>query len=123
MTLRTAPKHVRPGWLAGLERTRLRMLQLTLVLVAVAMLQPPQPIRFLVVAAVLAAPGVALAWLLSPPDPVLFTLVTVSAALAIAVVVSTGLLYVGVSSWQVSLLVVGLLAAGVFLLDARTGSA
>ena len=93
---------------------------LGVVLPLLVVAQPLQPVRALAALIVLAVlPGLALARLLDPRDPVLVALVTVAASLAMSVLVSTGLVYAGIWSWQLTLAVLGMLTVAASLLRAR----
>lgn len=100
--------------LLGVHRGSMCLIALGLLLPILVVLEPPQPMRSLAAASVLMVlPGLALAQLLGLRDLVLSVVVTVASSLALTVLTSTGLLYAGVYSWQLCLVLVGLITAGV----------
>jgi hypothetical protein len=123
--LGTAPWQAR---LRRLERppTDLAILAgLGVLMPSVAAMQPVQPIRALAAASVLMIlPGLAVARLLRLADPVLLVLVSVAGSLALTVLTSTSLMYAGIWSWQLALVLLGaitvVVAAVAWLADAPT---
>lgn len=73
----------------------------------------PQPTQALLAAALLAfLPGYALVRLVPPRDPVMAVALSIAASLALATVVSAGLLYAGAWSWQLCCLLLGAITVG-----------
>jgi hypothetical protein len=107
--LRPAPRHAR---LAQLERSSAALVCLGVLMPWLAAMQPVQPIRALAAASVMTLlPGIAAARLLRLGDPVLFLVVALSASLAFTALTSTGLMYVGIWSWQLTLTLLGAVTA------------
>ncbi len=82
---------------------------LGLLLPAVTVVQPVQPVRALTAACVLLVlPGAGLALRAGLRDPLLAVVIAVAASLACTVVTSTALMYLGIWSWQLCLVLLGL---------------
>ena len=72
------------------------------------MMQPVQPIRTLAAASmVMVLPGAAVTRLVRLRDPLLVLVAVPSTSLALTVLLSTGLMYVGVWTWQLTLALLG----------------
>ena len=56
-------------------------------------------------------PGIAVARLLRLGDPILFLAMVPAVSLALTVLTSTGLMYVGIWSWQLTLALLGVVTA------------
>lgn len=101
------------------DRRSVLLVELSVLLPLLAILESGPVVRAAAAATVmLVLPGLALARLLRLDDRVLFVLVTVTGSLATAVVVTTGLMYAGLWSWQLSL---GLLGGGAAVAALLTG--
>jgi hypothetical protein len=95
--------------LGQMERSSAGLVALGVLLPLVAAMQPVQPIRALAAAGVLMClPGLAVARLLRLRDPLLFLAVVPAVSLALTALASTGLMYAGVWSWQLTLGLLGL---------------
>jgi hypothetical protein len=95
--------------LGQMERSSVGLVALGVLLPLVAAMQPVQPIRALAAAGVLMClPGLAVARLLRLRDPLLFLAVVPAVSLALTALASTGLMYAGVWSWQLTLGLLGL---------------
>ena len=115
-----------PEWLdgprRGIERTSLVLLVLGVLMPAVAIAQPAQPFRAVAAASLLMLlPGLAVARLMRPEDPFLFVLVAVASSLALTVLTSTLLMYLGIWSWQLTLVLLGLVTAATARSAAMSG--
>jgi hypothetical protein len=107
--LRAAPRHAR---LAQLERTSAALVCLGVLMPWLAAMQPVQPIRALAaVSVMMILPGIAVARLLRLGDPILFLAAALAASLAFTVLTSTGLMYLGIWSWQLTLTLLGAVTA------------
>jgi hypothetical protein len=108
----SAESHPAATWRARLgqmERSSAGLVALGVLLPLVAATQPVQPIRALAAAGVLMClPGLAVARLLRLRDPLLFLAVVPAVSLALTALASTGLMYAGVWSWQLTLGLLGL---------------
>lgn len=105
-----------PEWLTrrrrGLGRPSLGLLVLGVLMPAVAVAQPVQPFRAVAAASVLMLlPGLAVGRLMRLDDPCLFMLVAVSSSLALTVLTSTLLMYADIWSWQLTLVLLGIITA------------
>ena len=109
LNLRPAPRHAR---LPQLERTSAALVCLGVLTPWLAAMQPVQPIRALAAASVMRLlPGIAVARLMRLGDPILFLAVALAASLAFTVLTATGLMYVGIWSWQLTLTLLGAVTA------------
>jgi hypothetical protein len=82
-------------------------------------MQPSQPIRAVAAASLLLLlPGLAVARVVNLGDAIMLPFVAVSVSLALTVLTSTGLMYAGIWSWQLTLLVLGVITAAVGALTA-----
>lgn len=121
---------MRPGgkhettWRARLGRAEaptVWLVGLGVLMPVLAATQPVQPIRAVAAASILMLlPGLAVARLLRLKDPLLLLAVVPSVSLALTVLASTGLMYAGVWSWQLTL---GLLGVATVAAAALTGPA
>ena len=101
-----------PVRLAGRQGASAALVGLGVLMPLLAASQPVQPIRALAALSVLMClPGVAVARLLRLGDPILFLAVAPSVSLALTVLTSTGLMYAGVWSWQLTLALRGAVTA------------
>jgi hypothetical protein len=97
-----------PTRLGQLDRGSAWLVALGVLTPLVAVTQPVQPIRALAAASLLLLlPGLAVARLLRPGDTTLFMAVAVSASLALSVLTATGLMYAGLWSWQLTVVLLG----------------
>jgi hypothetical protein len=100
--------------LGQLTRSPADLVGLGVLMPLVAVLQPVQPMRALAAASMLLLlPGLAVARLLRLSDPLLFLVAALSVSLALTTLTSTGLMYAGIWSWQLTLLLLGALTAAV----------
>jgi hypothetical protein len=100
--------------LGQLERSSAGLVGLGILMPLLAAMQPLQPVRALAAASVLMLlPGIAVARLLRLSDPILFLVVVPSVSLALTVLTSTGLMYAGIWSWQLTLALLGAVTAAV----------
>ena len=91
---------------------RSSLVALGVLLPLVAVVQPIQPIRALAAEGLLLLlPGLAVARLLRPGDAILFVVVAFAASLALSVLTATGLMYAGIWSWQLTLVLLGVITA------------
>ena len=96
------------------ERMSAGLVVLGVLMPLIAALQPVQPIRALSAASVLMLlPGIAVARLLRVGDPILFLAMVPAVSLALTVLTSTSLMYVGIWSWQLTLALLGVVTAAV----------
>ena len=94
------------------ERISAGLVGLGVLMPLIAALQPVQPIRALAAASVLMLlPGIAVARLLRVGDPILFLAMVPAVSLALTVLTSTSLMYVGIWSWQLTLTLLGAVTA------------
>jgi hypothetical protein len=97
-----------PARLGQMERGSVVLVVLGVLMPLGAVIQPIEPIRSLaVVSLLLLLPGLAVARLLRPDDAILFLLVAFSSSLALTVLTATALMYAGVWSWQLTLVLLG----------------
>jgi hypothetical protein len=90
------------------------LVALGVLLPLVAVAQPVQPVRALAAASVvMLLPGAAVVRLVRLRDPLLVLVAVPSTSLALTVLVSTGLMYVGSWTWQLTLALLGGLTAAV----------
>jgi hypothetical protein len=109
------------GRILQVQRSSAALVALGILMPLLAALQPAQPIRALAAAAVLLLlPGVAVARLLRLGDPVLFLLASTSVSLALTVLTSTGLMYAGIWSWQLTLALLGAVTVAVAVVTGLT---
>ncbi|MCW2765194.1 MAG: hypothetical protein JWO11_1153 [Nocardioides sp.] len=100
--------------LGQMERSSAGLAGLGVLMPLLAAMQPVQPIRALAAASVLMLlPGIAVARLLRLDDAILFLAVAPSVSLALTVLTSTGLMYAGIWSWQLTLVLLGVVTAAV----------
>lgn len=96
------------------ERISAGLVVLGVLMPLIAAMQPVQPIRALAAASVLMLlPGIAVARLLRVGDPILFLAMVPAVSLALTVLTSTSLMYVGIWSWQLTLALLGVVTAAV----------
>ena len=87
-----------------------------------AMTQPAQPIRALAAATVvMLLPGAAMARLVRLRDPLLVLVAVPSTSLALTVLMSTGLMYVGIWTWQLTLALLGVVTVAAATTDLVRG--
>lgn len=92
----------------GIDREAAMLAGAGVLLPALLVLEPVQPVRALAaITLLMVLPGLALARLLQVPGLVLTALVTVSASLALVVLTSMAAMYAGVWSWQLCLVLLG----------------
>lgn len=102
------------AWPGQMERGSAWLVALGVLMPLLAAIQPIQPIRALATASLLLLlPGLAVARLLRIGDAILILTVAFSASLALAVLTSTGLMYAGIWSWQLTLVFLGVITATV----------
>lgn len=78
------------------------------LLPALVVLGVPQPMQALLATALLAfVPGFALVRLAAPREPLTAVALSIALSLAVATVMSAGLLYVGLWSWQLCCILLG----------------
>lgn len=100
------------AWPSQMERGSAWLLALGVLMPLLAAIQPIQPVRALAAASLLLLlPGLAVARLLRMGDAIVFLLVAFSSSLALAVLTSTGLMYAGIWSWQLTLVSLGAITA------------
>jgi hypothetical protein len=100
--------------LGPVERGSASLVAVGVLLPLVAVVPPSQPIRAIAAAGLLLlVPGLAVARLLRLGDPILFVVVALSTSLALSVLAATGLMYAGIWSWQLTLVLLGLITATV----------
>jgi len=100
--------------LSQMDRSSAGLVGLGILVPLLAALEPAQPVRALAAACVLLLlPGVAVARLLRLGDPVLFLVASVSVSLALTVLTATGLMYAGIWSWQLTLVLLGAVTVAV----------
>lgn len=108
------PPHSLRARLGKMEKLSAVLVALGILLPLVAMAQPVQPIRALAAASVvMLLPGVAVGRLIRLRDPLLVLVAVPSTSLALTVLVSTGLMYVGSWTWQLTLALLGGVTAAV----------
>jgi hypothetical protein len=115
-----------PEWwsrrLRRLGRPSLGLLALGVLMPTVAVAQPVQPFRAVAAASMLMVlPGLAVGRLMRLDDPYLLLLVAVSSSLALTVLTSTLLMYAGVWSWQLTLVLLGLVTAATSAVTSMNG--
>ena len=114
MKLRDVRPATWPARLGQMEHGSPVLVVLGVLMPLLAAIQPIQPIRALATASLLLLlPGLAVARLLRMGDAILFLTVAFSASLALAVLTSTGLMYAGIWSWQLTLVFLGVITATV----------
>jgi len=102
------------GRILQTQRSSAALVALGILMPVLAALEPAQPIRALAAAGVLLLlPGVAVARFLRLGDPVLFLVASTSVSLALTVLTSTGLMYAGIWSWQLTLALLGAVTVAV----------
>jgi hypothetical protein len=102
------------GRIPQMPRSSAALVALGILMPVLAALEPAQPIRALAAAGVLLLlPGVAVARFLRLGDPVLFLVASTSVSLALTVLTSTGLMYAGIWSWQLTLALLGAVTVAV----------
>jgi len=103
-----------PARLGQMERGAAAVFALGVLMPLLALVQPIQPVRALAAASLLLLlPGLAVARVLRADDPILFLLVACSSSLALTVLTATGLMYAGVWSWQLNLVLLGAITTAV----------
>jgi hypothetical protein len=103
------------------QRSSAGLVGLGILMPVLAALEPAQPIRALAAAGVLLLlPGVAVARFLRLGDPVLFLVASTSVSLALTVLTSTGLMYAGIWSWQLTLALLGAVTVAVAVVTGLT---
>jgi hypothetical protein len=103
------------------QRSSAGLVGLGILMPVLAALEPAQPIRALAAAGVLLLlPGVAVARFLRVGDPVLFLVASTSVSLALTVLTSTGLMYAGIWSWQLTLALLGAVTVAVAVVTGLT---
>lgn len=108
------PPHSLRARLGKMEKLSAGLVALGVLLPLVAVAQPVQPIRALAAASVvMLLPGAAVARLVRLRDPLLVLVAVPSTSLALTVLVSTGLMYVGSWTWQLTLALLGGVTAAV----------
>jgi hypothetical protein len=99
------------AWWARLwqtERASSGLAALGVLMPLLAMVQPAQPIRALAAASMVTLlPGAAVARLVRLRDPLLVLVAVPSTSLALTVLMSTGLMYAGIWTWQLTLALLG----------------
>ena len=118
MTVERSP-HSWRARLWQMERPSAGLVALGVLMPLLAMMQPAQPIRTLAAASmVMVLPGAAVVRLVRLRDPLLVLVAVPSTSLALTVLMSTGLMYVGIWTWQLTLALLGVAtvaaATGVF---------
>jgi hypothetical protein len=109
------------GRILQMQRSSAALVGLGILMPLLAALEPAQPIRALAAAGVLLLlPGVAVARLLRLGDPVLFLVASTSVSLALTVLTSTGLMYTGIWSWQLTLALLGAVTVAVAVVTGLT---
>jgi hypothetical protein len=109
------------GRILQVQRSSAALVALGILMPLLAALQPAQPIRALAAAGVLLLlPGVAVARFLRLGDPVLFLVASTSVSLALTVLTSTGLMYAGIWSWQLTLALLGAVTVAVAVVTGLT---
>ena len=107
MTVERSPH----SWRSSLwqtERLSAGLVVLGVLMPLLAMMQPAQPIRALAAASmVMVLPGAAVARRVRLRDPLLVLVAVPSTSLALTVLMSTGLMYVGIWTWQLTLALLG----------------
>ena len=111
MTVERTPQSWRAR-LGQMERPSAGLVALGVLLPLLAVMQPAQPIRTLAAASVvMVLPGAAVARLVRLRDPLLVLVAVPSTSLALTVLMSTGLMYVGIWTWQLTLALLGVVTA------------
>lgn len=106
--LENLERAIRRWRILQMRRSSAGLVGLGILMPVLAALEPAQPIRALAAAGVLLLlPGVAVARFLRLDDPVLFLVASTSVSLALTVLTSTGLVYAGIWSWQLTLALLG----------------
>jgi hypothetical protein len=109
------------GRILQMQRSSAGLVGLGILMPVLAALEPAQPIRALAAAGVLLLlPGVAVARFLRLGDPVLFLVASTSVSLALTVLTSTGLMYAGIWSWQLTLALLGAVTVAVAVVTGLT---
>lgn len=123
MTVERSPQSWR-GRLGQIERPSAGLVALGVLLPLLAMMQPAQPIRTLAAASVvMLLPGAAVVRLVRLRDPLLVLVAVPATSLALTVLMSTLLMYVGIWTWQLTLALLGVVtvsAAAPGLVRGRT---
>lgn len=119
--LENLERAIRRWRILQMRRSSAGLVGLGILMPVLAALEPAQPIRALAAAGVLLLlPGVAVARFLRLDDPVLFLVASTSVSLALTVLTSTGLVYAGIWSWQLTLALLGAVTVAVAVVTGLT---
>lgn len=119
--LENLERAIRRWRILQMRRSSAALVGLGILMPVLAALEPAQPIRALAAAGVLLLlPGVAVARFLRLDDPVLFLVASTSVSLALTVLTSTGLVYAGIWSWQLTLALLGAVTVAVAVVTGLT---